>query len=48
MALEKLIKQTNDQAYKVGQLKAILKMVYDTVNEKHINPSLRERIKEII
>ena len=48
MAFENLAKQTHEQAYKVGQLKALLKMVYETVDEKHINPSLRNRIKSEI
>ncbi|MGV6830482.1 MAG: hypothetical protein ACWA5P_02830 [bacterium] len=46
--MEKIIKQANDQAYKVGQLKALLKMVVQTVDEKHIAPSLLKNIKSEI
>lgn len=48
MALEKIIKQANDQAYKVGQLTALLKLVVECVDEKHIPETLLDRIKSQI
>lgn len=47
-SLDRIIKQSTDASYKVGQLKELLSMVYETVDEKHINPTLRENIKSQI
>ena len=45
--LENLIENSNNLSYQIGQLKSVSQMVYNTVDEKHINPSLRKRIKEL-
>ena len=39
-----MLKQIEDANYKVGQLTALLKMVYETVDEKHMSSTLRELI----